>query len=110
MPIGVSWPLAADAQQQPTLPVIGLAAAYVAVVHYVVHYVVRSDMSCITSSDPICRALRRCNFWKRQGWLLHQSCSVRKVSQLETVPDFKPIVNQRVRCADEPWVKASGTT
>ena len=49
MPIGVSWPLAADAQQQPTLPVIGLAAAYVAVVHYVVHYVVRSDMSCITS-------------------------------------------------------------
>jgi len=42
--------------------------------------------------------------------LLYQSCSVRKVSQLETVPDFKPVMNQRARCAEEPWVKASGTT
>jgi hypothetical protein len=39
-----------------------------------------------------------------------QSCSVRKVSQFEVFPDFKPFVNQRVRCAEEPWVKASGTT
>ena len=87
MPVGASWPLAADAQQQPTLPVIGLAAAYVAVVHYIVHYVVRSNMSCITSLQ----------FLEAPGWLLHQSCSVRKVSQLETVPDFRPIVNRRVR-------------
>ena len=45
-----------------------------------------------------------------QGRLLYQSCSVRKVSQLGTLPDFKPVMNQRVRCAEEPWVKASGTT
>ena len=32
------------------------------------------------------------------------------VSQLSTFPDFSPFMNQRVRCADEPWVKASGTT
>src|SRR6516225_2392459 len=55
---------------------------------------------------------------RRSGWRSapprriggHQSCSVRKVSQLETVPPFRPVVNQRVRCAEEPWVKASGTT
>jgi hypothetical protein len=33
-----------------------------------------------------------------------------KVSQLATSPDFSPVMNQRVRCSDEPWVKASGTT
>ena len=32
------------------------------------------------------------------------------VSQLETCPDLSPVMNQRVRCSDEPWVKASGTT
>ena len=32
------------------------------------------------------------------------------VSQLSSVPEFSPIMNQRVRCCDEPWVKASGTT
>jgi hypothetical protein len=37
-----------------------------------------------------------------RGRLLYQSCSVRKVSQLGTLPDFKPVVNQRVRCAEEP--------
>ena len=69
----------------------------------------------LSSRLRCCRALCRdyvsdAIFGSDRGWLLHQSCSVRKVSQLETVPDFKPVVNQRVRCADEPWVKASGTT
>jgi hypothetical protein len=32
------------------------------------------------------------------------------MSQLATFPDFKPVVNQRVRCAEEPWMNASGTT
>ena len=40
----------------------------------------------------------------------HQSCSVLNVSQSWTRPDFSPVMNQRVRCSDEPWVKASGTT
>jgi hypothetical protein len=40
----------------------------------------------------------------------HQSSGVRKVSQLATSPDFKPVMNQRVRCAEVPWVNASGTT
>ena len=38
------------------------------------------------------------------------SCSARKVSQLATFLDFKPVMNQRVRCAEEPCVNASGTT
>ena len=38
------------------------------------------------------------------------SCSARKVSQLATFPDFKPVMNQRVRCSEEPCVNASGTT
>ena len=33
-----------------------------------------------------------------------------KVSQLASDPDLNPAVNQRVRCAEEPWVNASGTT
>ena len=40
----------------------------------------------------------------------HQSCGVRKVSQLATSPDFKPDMNHRVRSADVPCVNASGTT
>ncbi len=32
------------------------------------------------------------------------------VSQADTLPSLKPVVNQRWRCAEEPWVKASGTT
>jgi hypothetical protein len=39
-----------------------------------------------------------------------QSCGARNVSQLATSPDFRPLMNQRVRCAEEPCVKASGTT
>ncbi len=39
-----------------------------------------------------------------------QSCGARNVSQLATSPDFRPFTNQRVRCAEEPCVKASGTT
>jgi hypothetical protein len=31
-----------------------------------------------------------------------QSYSPRKVSQLETVPNFKPVMNHRVRWADDP--------
>ena len=38
------------------------------------------------------------------------SCSALKVSQLATFPDFKPVMNQRVRCSEEPCVNASGTT
>jgi hypothetical protein len=32
------------------------------------------------------------------------------VSQLSSFPDLSPVMNQRVRCCEEPWVKASGTT
>ncbi len=39
-----------------------------------------------------------------------QSCAALNVSQLASDPDFNPVVNQRVRCSAEPWVKASGTT
>ena len=39
-----------------------------------------------------------------------QSCPAWNVLQLETCPDRSPVMNQRVRCSDEPWVKASGTT
>ena len=39
-----------------------------------------------------------------------QSRAAWKVSQLATCPDLSPVMNQRVRCSDEPWVKASGTT
>jgi Transposase, Mutator family len=41
---------------------------------------------------------------------LYYSCSARKVSQLPTLPAFKPVMNQRERCAEVPWVNASGTT
>jgi hypothetical protein len=33
-----------------------------------------------------------------------------RVSQAETLPSLKPAKNQRLRCSDVPWVKASGTT
>ena len=39
-----------------------------------------------------------------------QSCAALNVSQLSSFPHFRPFVNQRVRCSEEPWVKASGTT
>ena len=39
-----------------------------------------------------------------------QSDDAAKVLQAETLPSFRPAVNQRCRCAEEPWVKASGTT
>jgi hypothetical protein len=39
-----------------------------------------------------------------------QGCPAWKVSQPETCPDLSPVMNQRVRCSDEPWVKPSGTT
>jgi hypothetical protein len=39
-----------------------------------------------------------------------QGCPAWNVSQLETCPDLSPVMNQRVRCSDEPWVKASGMT
>ena len=32
------------------------------------------------------------------------SSAASNVSQLETAPDFNPFENQRVRCAEEPWV------
>ena len=35
---------------------------------------------------------------------------LRKVSQACTLPVFMPWLNQRTRCALEPWVKASGRT
>src|SRR5262249_49236837 len=38
------------------------------------------------------------------------SCVAPNVLQLDTVPFFGPGVNQPPRGADEPWVKASGTT
>ena len=48
--------------------------------------------------------------WLSDCTATHQSCCVRNVSQLATSPDFKPVMNQRVRCAEVPCVKASGTT
>ena len=33
-----------------------------------------------------------------------------KVLQSEILPELKPFKNQRLRCAEVPWVKASGTT
>jgi hypothetical protein len=40
---------------------------------------------------------------RRPRWLAAiQGCCVRKVSQLATSPDFKPVVNHWVRCADVP--------
>ena len=38
------------------------------------------------------------------------SCSALKVSQACRSPDANPCRNQRTRCAELPWVKASGTT
>ena len=32
------------------------------------------------------------------------------VLQSEMLPELNPFMNQRLRCADVPWVKASGTT
>jgi hypothetical protein len=41
---------------------------------------------------------------------VHYCCAASNVLQLERLPDFRPVVNQRTRCVDEPCVKASGTT
>lgn len=38
-----------------------------------------------------------------------QSWFVRNVSQLCIEPERSPVLNQRMRCAEEPWVKESGT-
>jgi hypothetical protein len=51
----------------------------------------------------------------RDGWTparqqSHQGCATLYVSQLSIDPDFSPVMNQRMRCCEEPWVKASGTT
>jgi hypothetical protein len=35
--------------------------------------------------------------------------SAEKVLQSEILPELKPFKNQRLRCAEVPWVKASGT-
>ena len=35
---------------------------------------------------------------------------MRNVLQLDTSPDFKPVMNHCVRCAEVPWVNESGTT
>jgi len=51
-------------------------------------------------------ALGEIRIWRAVG----QSCPVSKVLQLATCPDRSPVMNQRVRCSDEPCVKASGTT
>src|SRR6516162_4687789 len=40
------------------------------------------------------------------AWKLHHGCTARKVSQPETSPDFSPVKNQRVRCAEVPCVNA----
>jgi hypothetical protein len=75
--------------------------------------------SALPASERLTSArLRRSEFATRQqgndticlGDGVDQSCGVRNVSQLATSPDFRPFVNQRVRCAEEPCVKASGTT
>jgi hypothetical protein len=48
------------------------------------------------------------NFLFRDG--SGQGRPVWNVSQLATWPDLSPVMNQRVRRSNEPWVKASGTT
>lgn len=42
--------------------------------------------------------------------VIHQSLDARKVSPWFTSPVVKPFLNQRARCSEVPWVKASGTT
>jgi hypothetical protein len=49
-------------------------------------------------------------FWLKAGNRSGQGCPAWNVSQFETCPDLSPVMNQRVRCSDEPWVKPSGTT
>jgi hypothetical protein len=39
-----------------------------------------------------------------------QSDAAANVLQALSVPSLKPVVNQRLRCSDEPWVKLSGPT
>jgi hypothetical protein len=48
--------------------------------------------------------------WRFRQARVSQSCAALNVSQPSTFPDFSPVMNQRVRCCEEPWVKASGTT
>jgi Resolvase, N terminal domain len=43
------------------------------------------------------------------SWLGYSDCA-ENVSQAESWPESKPFMNQRLRCADVPWVNASGTT
>ena len=38
------------------------------------------------------------------------ACAAANVSQALMVPSLKPVVNQRLRCSEVPWVKLSGTT
>jgi hypothetical protein len=40
----------------------------------------------------------------------HYSASADSVLQAAILPCLKPAMNQRLRCSDVPWVKASGTT
>ena len=42
--------------------------------------------------------------------ILHYSALADMVSQAGTLPCLKPVENQRLRCAEVPWVKESGTT
>lgn len=45
---------------------------------------------------------------RHDSWL--QNISAPNVLQLSKSPDLSPVLNQRIRCWDEPWVNASGTT
>ena len=46
----------------------------------------------------------------RSRFQYFQICSARNVSQVPTAPDLNPVINHRTRCAEVPWVNASGTT
>jgi hypothetical protein len=52
------------------------------------------------------------SFTKAGGWLRDGPYNglALKVLQVEICPLFNPVENQRVRCAEVPWVKLSGTT
>jgi hypothetical protein len=42
--------------------------------------------------------------------IIHYSTLAAIVLQAETLPSPNPLENQRLRCSEVPWVKASGTT
>jgi hypothetical protein len=64
----------------------------------------------VDESDFLSLGIQPCRLRGARDYCFFKSAQARNVSQLATCPVFKPVMNQRVRCAEVPWVKASGTT